>query len=177
MAQRWLLTGGARSGKSRFAVEKAAQLFAPTTIIATAEAIDDEMRTRIVAHQNERPPSWSTIEEPLAIDDAVMRVPDNHTLIVDCLVVWCGNMYHYEKEQSCDDVIDNFLSHIANRSGATLIVTNDVGLGVVPESELGRIYRDRLGRINTKVAKCCEKVLFFSAGHAVELSPVQTWLT
>lgn len=177
MANRWLLTGGARSGKSRFAVDRAVKTNAPVTIITTAEAIDDEMTMRISAHQQERPANWTTIEEPLALTDAVKSVPSDHTLIIDCLVVWLGNMYHYEKQNNCEQEIAAFVVELQKRSGITLIVTNDVGLGVVPESELGRIYRDQLGRINSTVAKACDKVLFFSAGHAMELQPTETWLS
>ncbi|HEY8030023.1 MAG TPA: bifunctional adenosylcobinamide kinase/adenosylcobinamide-phosphate guanylyltransferase [Gaiellaceae bacterium] len=148
--------GGARSGKSTLAVERARAEGAPVTFIATGEAGDDEMAERIVLHKAERPPHWTTIEEPLALDRALASVSDADTVIVDCLSLWIAN--------GGDGDVP------ARRDGLTIAVTNEVGLGIVPDNTLARSYRDHLGRVNAAWVDAADEAYFVVAGRALRLS-------
>jgi adenosyl cobinamide kinase/adenosyl cobinamide phosphate guanylyltransferase len=148
--------GGARSGKSTLAVERAKAEGAPVTFIATGEAGDDEMAERIALHQAERPPAWTTIEEPVALDRALGSVSDTDTVIVDCLSLWIAN--------GGDGGIPG------ERAGLTIAVTNEVGLGIVPGNALARTYRDDLGRVNAAWVDAADEAYFVVAGRALRLT-------
>lgn len=172
-ARRILLLGGARSGKSSLAETIATRRTTPVTAIATAEIVDDDMAQRIAAHRASRPSSWSTIEEPLDIAVALARVPSDDTVIVDCITVWLGNILHHGRGES--DVmteIDRFISTMSDRRGSTIVVSNEVGLGIVPSTELGRTYRDILGRVNVRLAAGVDRALMLVAGRALDLIDV-----
>src|SRR5436309_77556 len=145
------LLGGARSGKSRLAVRLAAESGAPVVFVATGEARDDEMTARIGAHRAERPPEWMTIEEPLRLDAAVEAAPADACVVVDCLSLWVANLM--ERGEVADYVP-------APRPGLTIAVSNEVGLGVVPATPLGRAYRDALGRVNAAWAEAADEAWF-----------------
>jgi adenosyl cobinamide kinase/adenosyl cobinamide phosphate guanylyltransferase len=151
-----VLVGGARSGKSTLAVERATAEGAPVTFIATGEAGDDEMAARIARHQEERPAEWRTLEEPLDVHGAVASVPPSDTVIVDCLSLWVAN--------GGDGAV------LAPRSGLTIAVTNEVGLGIVPENALARAYRDDLGRVNASWVDAADEAYFVVAGRMLTLS-------
>ena len=148
--------GGARSGKSRLAVERARAEGRPVTFVATGEAGDEEMAERIERHRAERPGGWTTIEEPVELDRAVASVPPGDTVVVDCLSLWVAN--------GGDGAVP------AARAGLTIAVTNEVGLGIVPDNELARSYRDELGRVNAAWVEAADEAYFVVAGRALRLS-------
>ncbi|MCX7619283.1 MAG: precorrin-3B C(17)-methyltransferase [Acidimicrobiales bacterium] len=170
----WLLTGGARSGKSAAAEQLAARSGRPVYVIATAEPVDDDLMARIACHRAARPQSWVTIEAPLDLVGAVAQVPGDACLVLDCVTVWLGNLFHHRGEdaQGADDAAVALASALAARSGPSFVVTNEVGLGIVPDTALGRRYRDTLGRVNATLAQAAARVLFLSAGRAVELGAI-----
>jgi adenosylcobinamide kinase / adenosylcobinamide-phosphate guanylyltransferase len=164
------LTGGARSGKSSLAVrlaQKAAdQTGAPVIFIATAEALDEEMRHRIDLHQRERKSDWATIEAPHELEAAIASTPSNAFLIVDCLSLWVSNLmltdvpHLHQQAHSAAELM-------ATRNGA--VVTNEVGLGIVPDNALARRYRDELGRVNVVFATAATDRFLVVAGHTLRL--------
>jgi adenosylcobinamide kinase / adenosylcobinamide-phosphate guanylyltransferase len=150
-----VLVGGARSGKSRLAVERARTEGAPVTFIATGEALDDEMSARIARHKAERPGSWTTIEEPVDLHGALALVPAGETAVVDCLSLWVAN--------GGDGAAPT------PRDGLTIAVTNEVGLGIVPDTAVARTYRDDLGRANTAWVDAADEAYFVVAGRMLRL--------
>lgn len=151
-----VLVGGARSGKSRLAVERAASEGKPVAFVATGEAGDDEMAERIALHKAERPSDWTTIEEPVDLERALASVPAAHTVIVDCLSLWIAN--------GGDGAVP------APRNGLIIAVTNEVGLGIVPANALARAYRDSLGRVNAAWVAAADEAYFVVAGRALRLA-------
>ncbi|HEY2543547.1 MAG TPA: bifunctional adenosylcobinamide kinase/adenosylcobinamide-phosphate guanylyltransferase [Gaiellaceae bacterium] len=151
-----VLVGGARSGKSRLAVDRAQAEGKPVTFIATGEAGDDEMAERIALHKAERPAAWSTIEEPLDVAGAIAAVPPGDTVIVDCLSLWVAN--------GGDGAVP------AAREGLTVAVTNEVGLGIVPGNAMARSFRDDLGRVNAAWVEAADEAFFVVAGRMLRLS-------
>ena len=169
-----LVTGGARAGKSRWAEGEAARLAGEgVTYVATAEARDDEMTRRIATHRAERPPGWTTIEEPLDVGRAVAGASTD-VILVDCLTLWVSNLMLDEgppgsaiPETRVHTAVASLLEVAAAREGTLLVVTNEVGLGVVPDNELARAYRDLLGWANARVAARADRVLLMVAGLPV----------
>src|SRR5689334_20626396 len=155
---RMLITGGARSGKSRHAQEIAESLGEQRTYIATAEAGDDDMAARIRRHREARGPGWTTVEEPL--DPA--RAIAGDVVLIDCLTLWVSNLIHARDDVGPD--FDRLLHALGRAPGHVLVVTNEVGLGIVPDSPLARRYRDELGRLNQRVATACDRVVMMIAG-------------
>jgi adenosylcobinamide kinase/adenosylcobinamide-phosphate guanylyltransferase len=160
-----LLLGGARSGKSKLALERASQAGGPVTFIATGEALDDEMTSRIEWHKRERPQEWRTIEEPLDLACAIGSVPADETMIVDCLSLWVANLLGAQREPD-----GGALGAAVARSGVTIAVTNEVGMGIVPDNALARAYRDELGRVNAAWAAAADEAYLVVAGRTVSLS-------
>jgi len=164
------LVGGARSGKSSLAVEMGRRHDGPVTFIATSEPIDDGMSERIARHRAERP-GWPTIEEPLDLGGALADVDDTELVIVDCLTLWVGNLLHHA---AGDDAVEarsvDAASIAAGRTGPTVVVSNEVGMGVHPETALGMRYRDLLGRVNQHWAAAADTSLLLVAGRAVTLT-------
>jgi adenosylcobinamide kinase/adenosylcobinamide-phosphate guanylyltransferase len=165
-----LVTGGSRSGKSSYAL-KLAETYKQKFFIATAQAMDDEMKARILNHQKERGESFQTIEEPLEIADAIHSVNDSAgVIILDCLTVWLGNlMYHLQDEKERSQRIDDFLKTLKSPPCDILIVTNEVGMGIVPENELSRRFRDDAGYLNQQVAKLADEVILMVSGIPVKI--------
>lgn len=169
-----VIIGGARSGKSALA-ERLAGKADRVLFVATAQALDDDMERRIAAHRSSRPPSWNTLEEPLELVDTMREAIEKHDLILlDCLTLWVSNMLL--RNESSADVENSVLSAarqllelFESRDSTWIVVTNEVGLGVVPPSSLGRAYRDALGRVNQLVAARADKVYLMSAGLGLEL--------
>ena len=160
------LLGGARSGKSALAVELARAEGGPVTLIATAEARDAEMAERIALHRAERPVEWTTVEETLGLDAAIRAVPEQDVLVVDCLSLWVANML---ERANVEELARTAAESARRRATLTVAVSNEVGLGVVPPTELGRRYRDVLGRVNAIWADAAERVSFVIAGRALPL--------
>ena len=164
-----VLLGGARSGKSSLAVELATQSNKSVVFIATAQAHDEDMKNRIARHQAERP-SWKTIETPLDLTTALKDCPANSLVIIDCLTLWVSNlMLAGFSEAEIRTANTRTLAAIDKRVGTTIAISNEVGLGIVPETRLGRDYRDGLGRINQQWVRASSKSLFLVAGRAIEL--------
>lgn len=167
-----LLTGGARSGKSGLAVRRAARRGAPVTFVATAEVRDVEMAHRISRHQAERPAGWETVEAPIELVAACGSFDDDRTVIVDCLALWVSNlMEHGDDEAATLTRADDLGKWAAAYQGDVLIVSNEVGLGIVPMHPLSRDYRDRLGRVNQTIARYADVVQLVVAGRTLTLDP------
>jgi len=161
-----VVLGGARSGKSTLAVELATREGAPVTFLATGEAGDDEMAARIAEHRASRPPGWTTVEEPVELCAAIEAVPAGDTLVVDCLSLWVANVLD---RGGVEDEARACAAAAAAREGLTVAVSNEVGLGVVPATPLGREYRDVLGRVNATWVAASERAFFVVAGRALRL--------
>ena len=162
-----VLLGGARAGKSALAVDLAREWDGPIAYIATAEARDDEMARRIARHRDERPAWWSTIEEPIALREALGRVDGGTYVIVDCLTLWAANLL-----ERGDDVLaeaDAAAKVAAERDAPTVVITNEVGLGIVPATPLGRDFRDFLGAVNAAFVARADDAAFVVAGRALPL--------
>ena len=165
------LLGGARSGKTALAVELARKAGGPVTVIATAEAGDEEMAERIRLHRADRPESWRTIEEPLRLESALAQVDDGHVLVIDCLTLWVANLIAQgDSESSVEAQGRAAAARASSRTALTIAVSNEVGLGVVPATELGRRYRDMLGRVNAVFADEAATVALMVAGRAIRSS-------
>jgi adenosylcobinamide kinase / adenosylcobinamide-phosphate guanylyltransferase len=166
-----VLLGGARSGKSTLAVTLAARAGTQVVYLATAEPRDEEMTRRIETHRKERPSEWLTVEEPLDMVGALERVPENHTVVIDCLTLWVSNLI----EQGLDDedivrVAEEAARGAARRPGAAFVISNEVGSGLVPMDPLGRRYRDLLGIVNARWCAVAERAFLVVAGRVLELS-------
>ncbi len=183
MGDIWFVTGGARSGKSRAAERRALASGAPVTYIATLEPLDEEMRDRIARHRADRPETWQTVEAPRDLARPVQGVERDRTLLVDCLSVWVANRLLMlgsdaptpaallDLERALDDEIASILDACAQRDGRSILVTNEVGSGLVPPYPLGRAYRDLLGRVNQQVSARATRAWLVVAGRAIELPP------
>ena len=160
--------GGARSGKSSYALKLAEGAVGPLYFIATAEAFDEEMKLMISNHRQERNQKFVTIESPLELSKAIKLVGSlqGSLAIIDCLTVWLGNLFHYEKEdkKKIQDAIDALLCSIEVVDCNLIFVANEVGLGLVPETELGRNFRDVAGRLNQAIAGLADSVFLCVAG-------------
>ena len=168
-----LLLGGARSGKSSLAVDIASRTQREVVFIATAQALDADMQERIARHQRERP-KWLTFEEPFDITSAIKNAPSSACIIIDCLTLWVSNLMMREtSEQEISSACTKSLSAISQRNGKTIVISNEVGLGVVPETALGREYREILGRVNHQWARAARQSLFLIAGKAFPLHDPQ----
>jgi adenosyl cobinamide kinase/adenosyl cobinamide phosphate guanylyltransferase len=161
-----VLLGGARSGKSSLAVRLAT---GHVTFVATGEAGDEEMAARIDAHRAERPAGWTTVEEPLQLRRALEAAQG--TVIVDCLSLWVANLLEHEDDATIEQLAEAAARVAAGRDGVTIAVTNEVGLGVVPPSELGRRYRDVLGRVNAAWVAASDESWLVVAGRRLALVP------
>lgn len=159
-----LLIGGARSGKSSLAVEIGQRHDGDVVFIATGEPFDDDMRERIERHRIDRP-DWPVVEQPLDLGATIAAAPATALLIVDCITVWVGNEMHHRDEVDVTSVV----TALSERSGPSVVITNEVGLGVHPETELGRRYRDDLGKANQAIAAVATTTLLMVAGKALRL--------
>ncbi len=169
-----VVIGGARSGKSRFAQSLCVQ-FPRVIYIATARAEYEEMRARIARHRADRPSHWQTIEEPLAIADAAVScVSDCDVFLLDCLTVWLSNLCFAragESEAALHRAASTELDRLAavSRQTGIVVVTNEVGCGLVPDSALGRLFRDLQGWVNQDVARAADDVYQVVAGIPVAI--------
>jgi len=167
------LLGGARSGKSALALRLAELRAGPVVFLATGEVRDEEMRARIERHRAQRPSSWQTIEEPLELSEALERIPPDACAVVDCLSLWISNLLELGLDEALIEERAREAAAIASRrSGSTIVVSNEVGLGIVPASELGRHYRDLLGRVNAIWAEAASLSALVVAGRLLRLEPV-----
>jgi adenosylcobinamide kinase / adenosylcobinamide-phosphate guanylyltransferase len=164
------LLGGARSGKSALAVRIASSTTGPVVFVATARAGDEEMAERIRRHRSERPPAWITLEEPVEILQKLRDASTEACLVVDCLSLWLFNLIEAGwDDESVEREAVAFAEAAGSREAPTVIVSNEVGLGVVPATPLGRRYRDLLGRANALVVEEAHDPLFVVAGRTLRL--------
>lgn len=158
-----LVLGGARSGKSRYAETRAAALGVPPLYLATATAGDDEMQARIDHHRDRRSDRWQVIEEPLDLVGALdAHLAPGRVVLVDCLTLWLSNLMHAERDVIAET--GRLRACVAAASGPLVLVSNEVGLGLVPETPLGRSFRDAQGRLNQEIAAVATEVVFVAAG-------------
>jgi adenosyl cobinamide kinase/adenosyl cobinamide phosphate guanylyltransferase len=165
-----LLIGGARSGKSQLALRLAAEQSSPVVFVATAQAGDAEMAERIAVHRSERPGAWQTIEEPLLLRDTIAEVGRTACLVVDCLTLWTANALEALGADQVEAQATAAARVAAARAGLTVVVTNEVGLGIVPDNALARSYRDLLGRVNMIWAEAADEAYLLVAGRALALA-------
>ncbi len=158
-----LITGGARAGKSRYAERLLSARPARHAVIATATAGDAEMAERIARHRAERDATWETIEQPISVRAAIRNAarPDR-IVLVDCLTLWISNLMAEQRDIEAE--VQGLVGTLKIAAGPVVIVSNEVGLGIVPDNALARAFRDNLGRANQLVAAAAEVVVFMAAG-------------
>ena len=189
MGALYLVTGGARSGKSAFAQQLAERAAAedgapalPVIYLATMEPLDDELERRVARHREARPATWRTIEAPLDLRGAIAAAPHEACLLLDCISLWVSNRLMPlgdppstadldVLEQEIEQELEALVALQRARAGALVVVSNEVGGGVVPPSALGRAYRDLLGRANQQVSAAASRAWLLAAGRALELPP------
>lgn len=164
--------GGARSGKTRHALRLAESLGLKPGYVATATAFDGEMQARIDAHRAERDDRWTTIEAPVDLADAIRaHAAADRVLLVDCLTLWLNNLMFADKD--VDAATDALCAALQTADGPVILVSNEIGLGLVPETPLGRRFRDAQGRLNQRVAEVAHRVTFVAAGLPLQLKPAR----
>jgi adenosylcobinamide kinase/adenosylcobinamide-phosphate guanylyltransferase len=179
-----LITGGARSGKSRFAQELAQKSGKPVLFVATAVAGDEEMRQRIEEHERARPPAWNTLEVTTHIGSQIIqKIGDAQVVIIDCITLLVSNVFsqcsHHNGERIDVSLIEQKLTAEVNEliecikqvDASFIMVTNEVGLGLVPANGISRLYRDLLGKVNQVLAEQVDKVYLMVAGLPVPIKP------
>lgn len=155
-----LVLGGARSGKSRFAESLS---FGARYYVATAQAFDDEMKQRIALHQKQRGDGWITHEEIYDLPQRLEQLDEvQHFILVDCLTLWLSNLMLARRD--VEAAAQSLISVLQNMKATTVLVSNEVGLGIVPDTPLGRAFRDEQGRLNQQVAAIANDVVFLAAG-------------
>lgn len=153
---RTLIIGGVKSGKSRRALELARAFPAPRTFVATAQAFDPEMAEKIARHRAERGDDFETVEEPLRIDRAVRE-----RCVLDCVPLWLNNLFYENRESEAEGILDSLLERLPV---SIVLVTNEIGMGIIPLDPLSRRYGEALGRINARLAAAVDRVELMVAG-------------
>lgn len=172
MAKLILIGGGVRCGKSDFALSLARQLGHRRLFLATAQAGDDEMAERIRRHRHTRGDDFFTIEEPLSLVDAIAEHPDYDVLVLDCLTLWLSNLLLQGfSQEKCLERVDELLAVLKKRHGHALIITNEVGMGIVPESALARQFRDVAGMAHQRIARMADEVYMAMLGIILRIKP------
>jgi adenosylcobinamide kinase/adenosylcobinamide-phosphate guanylyltransferase len=160
-----LIGGGSRSGKSAHALKLARTRGPKLAFIATAQALDDEMRERILIHRQERGEDFTTVEEPIAIASAIKRHSDFDAIVVDCLTLWLSNIATTHVDAATTTVIEASVASPAQ----IILVTNEVGCGIIPDNALARQFRDDAGRLNQRVAEAASEVYWMIFGCALRV--------
>jgi len=177
VAQLILITGGTRSGKSEYARISAEALPGPRAFIATCLAIDDEMRERIRKHQQSRlQSSWQTIEEPFDLAPTMRNHTQFNVYLVDCLTLWLNNLMYRARErgqtlseEQAAAMAEELVEACSSVTGSAILVTNEVGLGIVPENRDARLFRDLMGSCNQVIARAAEEVVLIVCGLPLKL--------
>jgi len=176
-----LVTGGTRSGKSEFAEDLAMRMGGPVTYLATLAPGDEEMQRRVATHRERRPARWTTIEEAVEIPERLAEAGrEPGVLLVDCLTGWLSNLLLSEtlphpgatgaqKEEYIDGMVENLAGAACRSAASVIIVTDEVGLGLVPPYPLGRLFRDMAGKAGRRLASASDEVYLVVAGLAVEI--------
>ena len=169
-----VLLGGARSGKSSLAEELGRRHESSggrVVYVATAPVVDDDMAERVRRHRADRPSTWTTIEEQTDLIGVLGRIATDDAVIVDCVTLWVSNLkWRGDDNRAIERVGEAAARAAAERAGPTIVVTNEVGMGVHPETDLGRRYRDVLGRVNQIWVRTADRALLLLAGRAVPLA-------
>jgi len=162
------ITGGARSGKSRYSQKLAESMTDFPLLIATAYPTDEEMKRRIEMHKKDRNENWETIEEPLDISLSIKNLDKNkhHVVVIDCLTVWLSNLFLFYNEdiEKIRSKTDEFIKTAKDLTFDFIMISNEVGMGIVPENKLARSFRDELGLFNQKLASISDEVILIVAG-------------
>ncbi len=161
------LLGGARSGKSAHAERLVTEFPSPWTYVATAQAFDEEMAERIALHRSRRGEGWMTLDAPLDLAGTLRKQPEGRPVLVDCLTLWLTN--HMMAEHDLEAVSTELEQVLAAPRGPWFVVSNEVGLGIVPDNALARRFRDAAGRLNQQVAERADQVVFVAAGLPMRL--------
>ncbi|MBD0242985.1 bifunctional adenosylcobinamide kinase/adenosylcobinamide-phosphate guanylyltransferase [Acinetobacter baumannii] len=165
-----LILGGARSGKSRLAEQTAISMQLAVTYVATAQALDPEMQSRIVHHQNQRPAHWSLVEEPLFLAKTLQKIDrPNQIILVDCLTLWLTNLLLLEDQNIQQFECEQLLRVLPTLQSEIILVSNETGLGVVPLGEISRRFVDEAGRLHQALGQIADKVVFCVAGFPMIL--------
>jgi adenosylcobinamide kinase/adenosylcobinamide-phosphate guanylyltransferase len=166
-----LITGGARSGKSSFAERLASTRGGAVLFVATAEARDEDMTARIAKHQADRPPHWRTLEAPLYVAHALTQAEPAPLVLLDCVTLWVTNLLLREGAtwEQAEAELDALLAWYRAQSADVIVVTNEVGLGIVPADRLSRTFRDWLGLFNQRLAAAADVVYLMVSGLAVDV--------
>ena len=169
MGKKILITGGVKSGKSRFALKIAREIEKEEKIfIATARPIDEEMEDKIEKHKKERGSDFQTVEEPIHLGDTLKKI-NQSTVVIDCLTLWLSNLFFEVRESEKLFEIESFIQALKEFGGNIIIVTNEVGWGIIPESETSRNYQAELGRLNQEVAEICDEVYVLISGIPLKI--------
>ncbi|QSB54210.1 bifunctional adenosylcobinamide kinase/adenosylcobinamide-phosphate guanylyltransferase [Acinetobacter calcoaceticus] len=165
-----LILGGARSGKSRLAEQTAISMQLAVTYVATAQALDSEMQSRIANHQNQRPAHWSLIEEPLFLAKTLQKIDQpNQIILVDCLTLWLTNLLLLDDQNVQEFECEQLLKVLPKLQSEIILVSNETGLGVVPLGEISRRFVDEAGRLHQALGQISDKVMFCVAGFPMIL--------
>ncbi|KHV50045.1 bifunctional adenosylcobinamide kinase/adenosylcobinamide-phosphate guanylyltransferase [Acinetobacter baumannii] len=165
-----LILGGARSGKSRLAEQTAISMQLAVTYVATAQAFDPEMQSRIAHHQNQRPAHWSLVEEPLFLAKTLQKIDrPNQIILVDCLTLWLTNLLLLEDQNIQQFECEQLLKILPTLESEVILVSNETGLGVVPLGEISRRFVDEAGRLHQALGQIANKVVFCVAGFPMIL--------
>ena len=181
-----LIIGGARSGKSQFAQDLASRITEKVLFVATAEPLDEEMQHRIIAHKRSRPRHWRTLESPIKVSTRMAEeIDDAELVIIDCITLLVSNvltrdevaivpMRIEEAEKAIEAEVAGIVDYIERSTVSFLIVSNEVGFGLVPGTPLERSYRDSLGRANQTLARCVDSVYLMVAGIPVDIKALKS---
>lgn len=167
-----LVTGGTRSGKSNFAQNLAEEAHGRKAFIATAEPLDREMKERIVLHKKKRPAAWGTVEEPIHLATTVKECGESYdVLLIDCLTLWISNLLVNKSmnEKAILKKIGELVAACREVPARVIVVTNELGMGIVPSNRLSRLYRDLVGKANQQVASEADEVYFLVSGMPMKL--------
>lgn len=165
-----LILGGARSGKSRLAEQTAISMQLAVTYVATAQALDSEMQSRIAHHQNQRPAHWSLIEEPLFLAKTLQKIDrPNQIILVDCLTLWLTNLLLLDDQNVQEFECEQLIDVLPKLQSEIILVSNETGLGVVPLGEISRRFVDEAGRLHQALGQIADKVMFCVAGFPMIL--------
>lgn len=180
-----LIVGGARSGKSRFAQELAQKFGGQVLFVATAEAGDEEMSERIEEHQKERPATWRTLEASSQVGSRIKQeIGEAQVVVVDCVTLLVSNIFSQYNDQALEQIegsvlegqvmaeINELVECVKGIDASFVIVSNEIGLGLVPASRVGRLYRDLLGKANQMLAQCADEVYLMVAGLPMKTKPL-----
>ncbi len=167
----FFITGGARSGKSAYAEKLALEIAGKRAYLATAQALDAEMAAKIEKHRKDRSSAWDTYEEPLAVADLLRKISGRYQVaLLDCLTLWLSNiMAHTGGDGAVLQGMDSLVKALSDFQGTCIVVSNEVGLGIVPDNPVARKFRDFAGMMNQKIAQAADEVYFTASGIPMKI--------